>query len=373
METYFAPAKRTDRRKFKNQIADISHNPIMNTLLESAAGLLIVLNEDRQIVAINHAFLKASGIKNIDDVLGFRLGECLHCAHAFDKPNGCGTTEACVSCGAAIAMMTAIVDDKPDEKICALVTDEDNVTKNLCLLIQAKPIVSQGSRWILIYAKDVTKEHFWMNMEKVFFHDINNVLTTVFGNIQLLQTQYPDNTEIENTLLGCERLIQEIRLQKAYSENRQEGFRVHRQRIPIRRIETDLRLMIGQHRAIKDIIFLQNWPKAAIDIETDPLLVSRVIGNMVINACEASQTGDSVRLDATVSENDICFNVWNNSEIDPKIRPRIFQKHFSTKFGPGRGLGTYSMKLLGEQFLGGQISFSTGESTGTTFSFCLPL
>ena len=57
METCFAPAARTDRRKFENQLASISHNPVMDTLLQSVGGLLVVLNEDRQIVALNHAFL----------------------------------------------------------------------------------------------------------------------------------------------------------------------------------------------------------------------------------------------------------------------------------------------------------------------------
>lgn len=48
METYFAPAPRTERRKFVNQVESISHNPIMDTLLKTASGLLLVLNEDRQ-------------------------------------------------------------------------------------------------------------------------------------------------------------------------------------------------------------------------------------------------------------------------------------------------------------------------------------
>ncbi len=88
MDTYFAPAQRTERRKFTNQIETISHNPIMDALLKIAAGILVVLNEDRQIVALNHAFLKEIGVKDAEEVLGLRLGETLHCVHAFEKPNG---------------------------------------------------------------------------------------------------------------------------------------------------------------------------------------------------------------------------------------------------------------------------------------------
>ena len=45
---------------------------------------------------------------------------------------------------------------------------------------------------------------------------------------------------------------------------------------------------------------------------------------------------------------------------------------FSTKSSTGRGLGTYSMKLLGERYLGGAVSFSSSAEHGTVFTFELP-
>jgi len=122
METCFAPAPRTDRRRFKNQIHDISQNLIMTTLLKTVSGLLVVVNEDRQIVSLNHAFLEAIGIADAEAALGLRLGESLKCIHANQKPAGCGTTPYCRTCGAAIAMMAAIADDRADEQICAMKT-----------------------------------------------------------------------------------------------------------------------------------------------------------------------------------------------------------------------------------------------------------
>jgi hypothetical protein len=37
----------------------------------------------------------------------------------------------------------------------------------------------------------------------------------------------------------------------------------------------------------------------------------------------------------------------------------------------GRGLGTYSMKLHGEDFLGGKVDFISAEKEGTVFRFSL--
>ena len=139
METYFAPAPKTEPQKIENQLKAISQSQIMDTLLKTSAGILVVLNEDRQIVAMNHSFLENLGINDIQEALGLRLGESLGCIHAYEKPAGCGTTEHCMSCGAAIAMMSAIQDKREDEQICALVSDRDGIVSDICLQVRAEP------------------------------------------------------------------------------------------------------------------------------------------------------------------------------------------------------------------------------------------
>ena len=44
---------------------------------------------------------------------------------------------------------------------------------------------------------------------------------------------------------------------------------------------------------------------------------------------------------------------------------------WSTKQGAGRGFGTWSMKLLGENLLGGELGFESGPQ-GTRFELRLP-
>ena len=59
------------------------------------------------------------------------------------------------------------------------------------------------------------------------------------------------------------------------------------------------------------------------------------------------------------------FRVNNPGVIPANIRTQIFQRSFSTK-GHGRGLGTYSMKLFGENYLNGKVYFQSNEKQGTT-------
>ncbi len=67
------------------------------------------------------------------------------------------------------------------------------------------------------------------------------------------------------------------------------------------------------------------------------------------------------------------INVWNRQEIPPLAAKRIFQRNFSTKAEYGRGIGTYSMKIIGEQILSGNVSFCSSAAEGTTFFLSLPL
>ncbi len=54
-----------------------------------------------------------------------------------------------------------------------------------------------------------------------------------------------------------------------------------------------------------------------------------------------------------------------------EVQLQIFQRSFSTK-GLGRGLGTYSVRLLTERYLKGSVSFTSSAEFGTTFRVRCP-
>ena len=372
VETYFAPVRRTDRREFENQIVDISHNPIMNTLLKTVSGLMVVLNEDRQIVAINHAFLESIGITDPEKVLGLRLGESLQCIHAHAEPHGCGTTPQCVTCGAAIAMMAAIERDIPEEQVCALSAVKDGVVNDICLMIQAHPLWVDGRRWILLFVQDITQEQFWLNLERVFFHDVNNSLAALLGYSDLLAADMPDNVAVQHIRAAAVRLNAEVSLQRSLSSNKGAEYLPNRSDVPLSRIKKELGLLIDGHVSRIGKELRASWPAQDVSVYTDALLVSKVLGNMVINALEATRKGGLVRLMAEVNGDVIVWKVWNDAYISEKNQLRVFQRFFSTKADAGRGLGTFSMKLFGETYLGGKVYFTSDPAEGTTFFFRLP-
>ena len=92
---------------------------------------------------------------------------------------------------------------------------------------------------------------------------------------------------------------------------------------------------------------------------------------MIINALEATAENGEVKIWIEHNGDFLSFCVWNAEEITGDVKNRIFQRNFSTKSELGRGLGTYSMKLFGEEVLGGKVDFTTSEAEGTVFRFSL--
>ena len=111
--------------------------------------------------------------------------------------------------------------------------------------------------------------------------------------------------------------------------------------------------------------------EAPIRASSDPVLLGRVVVNMLKNALEASGEGESVEVEIAYEGDRALLSVRNSCCIPRPLQLQIFQRSFSTK-GRGRGIGTYSMKLLTEKYLGGEIGFSSDETEGTVFRLLLP-
>jgi signal transduction histidine kinase len=106
-------------------------------------------------------------------------------------------------------------------------------------------------------------------------------------------------------------------------------------------------------------------------LQSDQNILSRVLSNMVVNALEATKPGATVEVRYETQSGTSTFTVHNPGVIPDEVALRIFQRSFSTKTEPGHGLGTYSMRLLAEQYLGGKVTFESSIESGTSFFLTL--
>lgn len=372
MDTYFAPCERVTEKEIAAEIKIMSQNPFVSGLLHSISGLLAVLDEHRQVVALNDSFLQMLGIDDPAKALGLRAGEALQCIHAHDEPAGCGTTKFCSTCGAAIAIVSSLGQDKPVEKICALSVNRGGKEVDIALLVKAHPIKIDKKQFLLLFLQDITKQQQMAALERTFFHDVNNMLSMLVMSSELLVLEEP--SELAKTVhRASQRLTKEVAIQRCLSQSESNDYLPIWLELTTGQILEELHSFFANHPAAigKNINISKSYPVVSIKIDVSLLL--RILCNMIINALEATAENGGVKIWLEYESDFLSFCVWNDQEIPQDVANRIFQRNFSTKEQAGRGIGTYSMKLLGEKILGGQVSFTTSKTEGTIFRFTYPV
>ena len=246
--------------------------------------------------------------------------------------------------------------------------------EGLDLRVWATPVEIGGEELTVFAVSDIAHEKRRSALERIFFHDVLNTAGGLRGYVELLGETEPDEVaEVVGIVRGLtEKLIEEINAQKALAAA--EGNDLVTQPAPINAAEflREIAQSYSNHEAATDRgLEVKSGPD--IVFASDRNLLGRVVGNMVKNALEASEVGDTVRIAVDHTPDTVIFRVWNAQAIPQDVALRVFQRNFSTKHESGRGLGTYSMKLLGEKILGGKVEFTTSEKGGTTFRLSLPV
>jgi signal transduction histidine kinase len=372
MKTYFAPPERASERDLDIEIGLASRSPVMSGLLQSVGGLLAILNEHRQIIALNDEFLRTLGIDDPKEALGLRPGEVLCCIHSGEEPAGCGTTKFCSTCGAAVAIVSSLGDQVPIERLCALDVRRDGRLVNIALLVRAQPIAVDGKRLLLLLVHDVTVEQRRAALERTFFHDINNLLSVLLQSCELLAEEHPN--ELTELVADTSRRLQgEVAVQRYLSSTETGHYRAAWRTCGSNKIAAQIQRFLSRHPAACGKQIEYSAATQDVILTTDTSALFRVLSNMVLNALEATKDGGVVRMWVEPHERQVAFCVWNQAAIPYDVQQRLFQRNFSTKAEAGRGIGTFSMKLLGEEVLGGQVGFTSSEAEGTVFRFTHPI
>jgi nitrogen-specific signal transduction histidine kinase len=371
LETLYASAEKSSQEDIDNENQEINELSYLKILLDSVSEYVIILNKNRQILFANKSFLEYLGIKDVSKILGARFGESMNCIHS-SEISGCGTTEYCQVCGAVNSILNCLETGQGEGECRILLKSGDA----LDLLAKSTSFKINNNEYIILSMADKTDENRRRMLERIFFHDILNNAGGIYGFSDVLNKQF-QATSFEggianNIFMLSKELIDEIESQKELTSAENKEITVQKEKINSLAIIKFLASKYQLHSlsAEKHIIVSDN--SDSIDFERDPVLLKRILGNMTKNAIEASVDNQTITLSCQKTDDTLCFNVHSEPYIPRKIQLLIFKRSFSTK-EPGRGLGTYSIKLFGERYLGGKVSFESNEESGTTFSLCLPI
>ncbi len=351
-------------------------NGLTAQLLDALPFMILMLDSERRIVHSNASAMRFLDLLSRDEVLGKLPSEALGCARPGDSSKPCGESEACRLCGAKQAL-AACLDGQAGVRDCRITTRQGSRRRSLDLKVWANPLVLGGRRYTVFSFMDMSLEHRQRMLERVFFHDVANTLAGLKGIVGLIEEEdgRVEPRDLEILRASVDQLSEEIVSQRDLAAAERGDLVVSTARLSSLELLARIREGFRRRKAARDKSLDIDPTAADVRFESDPVLLKRVLGNMVLNALEASLPSQSVVIGceppAPGSAQGPTFWVRNAEPMPGEVAQQIFQHSFSTK-GQGRGLGTYSLKLLGEDYLGGAVSFETGPDRGTIFRIALP-
>jgi signal transduction histidine kinase len=235
-------------------------------------------------------------------------------------------------------------------------------------------VIIRDKTFYVFTVQDISNEKRKQNLERTFFHDILNTAGNLNGLLAILKegTDTAESRELINLSEEVSReLIEEIVLHRQIRSAESGDLVVRTEKL----IASDVlksavsRISGNEIAKTKNILIIDH--SGGSEITTDRLLLQRILINMLKNAVEATLENGTVYSEVEEKSGLVIFKVRNDLVIPIDVQMQIFQRSFSTR-GKGRGIGTYSIRLLAEKYLGGKVGFTSSEPDGTTFYIELP-
>lgn len=371
LKTEFATAERAGAAEIEASFRSLADSELMVKVLDALPHQVMILNQRRQITYGNAAALAWGHAHGRPAIVGLRPGEMLGCDVAALAPAGCGTAESCRNCGAAKAILGALDGRKGNEE-CRLTRTEASLSDALDLRVCATPFQWRGREHVVFVACDIADEKRRQVLERVFFHDIMNTAGGIMTMAEMLSTGDLLLDEVKDDLTtACNALMHEITSQRVLVAAENNVLAVQMTPMDSDTFLGALAQTFRNHRVAHGRHIRLADDSAHVHFTSDEALLSRVVGNLLKNALEASPEGRTVTLACAETAGRITFTCHNEQAMPREIQLQVFQRSFSTK-GRDRGIGTYSIKLLTERYLGGKVSFTSTPEAGTVFSVELP-
>jgi signal transduction histidine kinase len=368
--TYSAPAARSSPAEIEQAHRTLAQDNVLTHSLDAVPEIVLILNQNRQIILANQGACQAVG-RPLPEMLGLRPGELFECEVALCAPCGCGTGKACQCCGALQAILEAQEGGEARHE-CRMSRRCDGGFEALDLRVACRPFTAREERRTVFVATDISAEKRREVLEQIFFHDILNLAGGVQGLATLIPESSPALKETKQDLCATTTaMVGEIRSQQMLLAAEKGELALNLCLLDSRELLAELRQAYKNHTAAAGREIHMAADARDFCVVTDRTILSRVIGNLIKNALEASPRGGRITLGSRAEAGGGVFTCHNPGYMPPDVKLQVFQRSFSTK-GKGRGIGTYSVRLLTEKYLEGRVAFTSTANEGTTFEVALP-
>ena len=346
----------------------LAEAPALVAWWDAVPSLLIAIDKHGLIAFANQSFCQFLGVKQREELYGRKFGDVTDCSHA-DAP--CGQGAGCDSCGITSVLHAA---RQGQTSVKELRLSQRSTGHAIDARMVATPVQVGGECFVILALTDISDEKRRQALERIFFHDLLNTAGAVAGYAELLHDADPQEArELARSIARLSgTFAEEIRAQQDLSAAERNDLAVRFETIAVHDLLITVAETYRNHSAALDHLIRIDESTCNAPLVSDRLLLSRVLGNMLKNALEASPPGATVTMGCHETAAHAILWVHNTGSIPPAVQAQIFQRSFSTK-GAGRGLGTYSIRLLSERYLKGTVSFASSPAEGTTFHVRLPI
>ena len=332
----------------------------------------LVLDPEKHVVASNDNFLLDTDSGDIRALFGKKPGDLFMCENSVDT--GCGESANCQFCGIFRSLDECMAKHEPVSHTSRLMVKRDGFLQAYEFNTRCSPLKLNENMFYLLTLSDLSAEARRKDLERIFFHDILNVVSGLKGLSELM-AESEDMCELKaytETLKEIsERLIDTVYSQRDLMQAEMRDLALNIRQVSAREILNSV-LETAYFIAVPGSGMIQiKMEEEDFRFSTDPSLLLRVLLNMVKNALEAPNIIPGVTIRCSRTDNSVLFTVHNQAYIDHAESIGIFKPMHSAK-GRGRGLGTYSIRLISENYLKGKVRFHTHPEEGTCFSVELP-
>jgi hypothetical protein len=343
--------------------------PGFTALLDGLPLMVMLVDAQQRIVFRNRALASFACQHELPFEESGQITSGLNCPRNQQACVPCELDPACAYHSLAKATGDAM-EGQNGEADCHYITARQDVLE---LRLRASPIpLIPSGEYVLICVEDLTKAARQRLLEGLFLHDLLNTAGGLHGIAQLIAADPASANEFNRDLLCItDALVSQLRHQRFLIAAETEELDVILQPVSTGTLLHDV-IHTYQHHPLGLDRHIEISPQTVdFRIVTDLTLMHRILGNLVKNALEASAPGEHIELGATCEPG--LHLLWCHSPrpISRAQQRKLFLRSFSTK-GPGRGLGTLSVKLLTERYLGGHVTVHSTPATGTRFELAFP-
>ena len=346
---------------------------ILQAVLENLPGYIYIIGNQFELIAANAAIARRAG-QDLDNIIGQlcyqalyqRSEPCQNCMVSETLTKGKGT------------LRTTVRQRNLDDDIFST------------LEIRSYPVVNRSGQvvYAALFEQDITDQR---EMEAIVAqsgklaalgqlaagvaHEINNPLTAIIANAQILQREIPagdDRLESVNLIaMAGARAAQVVRNLLDFARKEQS------ERV-LTNVNETLRMALAlvQHEMLSHSIQLQFTPDETLPfILVAPDSLQGVWLNLLLNAIESiDRQPGMIRIASWRLGDDVHISISDNGRGIPSERlQRIFEPFYTTKApGRGTGLGLSVCSRIIEQH-NGRISVKSQVGMGSEFKVILPI